>query len=93
MTHPMQTERETRTREIIADFARLNIRPGFEGESIPLGTAQTRPELADLVEGQRVVLVEPGNLRADGVIAIRVAADVRYYYGVIVGPVMDDPAA
>lgn len=91
MTHPTQTERESCTREVVADFARLNKRPGFDGESIPLGTAQTRPELSDLAEGQRVLLVEPGNLRAEGVIVIRLAAGVRYYYGVIDGPVMDDP--
>ncbi len=38
--------------EVIADFARLNRHPGFEGESIPLGTGQTRPELGAFADGQ-----------------------------------------
>jgi hypothetical protein len=78
--------------EVVADFARLNRRPGFEGESIPLGTDQTRPELGAFADGQRVLLIEPGNLKAEGTIAIRVVDGVRYYYGVIVGPVLDDAA-
>lgn len=79
-------------REIVADFARLNQRPEFAGESIPLGTERARPELREFTDGQRVLLVEPGNLRAEGTITIRVVDGVPYYYGVVTGPIVDDAA-
>lgn len=79
-------------REVIADFARLNQRPEFAGESIPLGTERIRPELGEFSDGQRVLLVEPGNLRAEGMITIRVVDGVRYYYGVVTGSIVDDAA-
>jgi hypothetical protein len=49
---------ETRERrEVFADIARLEERPGLR-LSIPLGREDVTPELAELSEGERVLLVE-----------------------------------
>lgn len=80
---------ETR-QAIVADFARLNPRAGFAGEAIPLGSERSRPALLQYHDGQQVALVEPGSVRADGEIAIRVVDGIRYYYGVVTGPVQED---
>jgi hypothetical protein len=78
---------------IVADFARLNPREGFSGEAIPLGSEHSRPGLLQYHDGQHVLLVEPGNLRAEGEIAIRVVNGIRYFYGVVTGPVQEDTQA
>jgi hypothetical protein len=36
-----------------------------------------------LTDGERVLLVEPGNLYAEGVAQVQVEGDYRWWYGVI----------
>jgi hypothetical protein len=55
-------------REIFADFARLQARPDL-GLSVLLGREDRNPELAGLVVGERMLLVEPGDLHAVGIAA------------------------
>jgi hypothetical protein len=69
-------------RHLFADFARLGERPGL-GLSIPLGRVDRSPELAKLTDGEHVLLVEPGNLYAEGVAQTHVEGDDRWWYGVI----------
>jgi hypothetical protein len=69
-------------RHLFADFARLGERPGL-GLSIPLGRVDRSPELANLKDGERVLLVEPGNLYAEGVAQAQLEGDSRWWYGVI----------
>ena len=69
-------------RHLFADFARLGERPGL-GLSIPLGRVDRSPELAKLTDGEHVLLVEPGNLYAEGIAQAQVEGDYRWWYGVI----------
>ena len=68
--------------EVFADFARLEERPGL-GLSVPLGREDRAPALAQLADGQRVLLVEPDNLRAEGVARHVDSGGYRYWFGVL----------
>ena len=48
-----------------------------------MGTDDRKPYLRELHEGQRVCLVEWGNLWAEGTVHIVESGGHRYYYGVI----------
>lgn len=78
---------------VVADFARLNERVNIDPHkrSIPLGTAKSRSELADLQDKQQVILIKRGNLKAEGHIVLYQQNDVPYYYGVVDGPIEDIP--
>jgi len=71
-------------REIFADFARLEERPGL-GLSVPLGREDRWPELARLAEGERVLLVEPDNLWAEGQVKSVESDGYRYWFGILDG--------
>lgn len=68
--------------EVFADFARLEERPGL-GLSVPLGREDRTPALAHLTDGQRVLLVEPDNLRAEGIARHVDSGGYRYWFGVL----------
>jgi hypothetical protein len=55
-------------REVFADFARLQDRPDL-GLSVLLGREDRNPELSGLATGERILLVEPGDLYAMGTAA------------------------
>jgi len=77
-------------RELIAEFASLQPRPGIvAGEVLLLGREDKRPELRELREHEQVVLIDPGNLRAIGIVVSRQYPDGRYWFGVIRGDVED----
>jgi hypothetical protein len=69
-------------REVFADFARLEERPGI-GLSVPLGREDRTPELAQLREGERVLLVEPDNLCAEGTVKLVDSGGYRYWFGIL----------
>jgi hypothetical protein len=69
-------------RQVFADFARLEERPGL-GLSVPLGREDRTPELARLQEGERVLLVEPDNLRAEGTVKHVDSGGYRYWFGIL----------
>lgn len=75
--------------EVIADFMdlRMNTHVDTTRESILLGTVDLKPELSALREGQHVLLIEYGSLRAPGHIALYRQDGVTYYYGVVDGPI------
>lgn len=70
------------SREILADFARLEERPDL-GLSVPLGREDRLPELAGLAEGERVLLVEPDNLWAEGWVKSVESGGYRYWFGIL----------
>lgn len=69
-------------RQVFADFARLEERPGL-GLSIPLGREDRTPDLRQLSEGQRVLLVEPDNLGAEGIARSVESGGYRYWFGIL----------
>jgi hypothetical protein len=77
-------------RQIIADFSRLEERPGL-GLSIVLGSETTRPELHDLQEEEEVLLIEPENVEAKGVVRHEDTSEQRFWFGVLTGPIEDSP--
>ena len=77
-------------RQLFADFARLEERPGL-GLSVPLGRVDLSPELAELTDGERVLLVEPGDLYAPAIVRPVEAAGLHFWYAVLEGrPVIHD---
>jgi hypothetical protein len=68
--------------QLFADFARLAERPGL-GLSVIIGREDRRPELAELRPGEHVLLVEAGNLYAEGVAQPREQDGYRWWYGII----------
>ena len=78
------TKQQTRGEypEVFADFARLEERPGL-GLSVPLGREDRTPTLAALTDGERVLLIEPDNLMAEGVAQSLMSGGYRYWYGVL----------
>lgn len=68
--------------EVFADFARLEDRPGL-GLSVPLGREDRTPSLAQLTDGQRLLLVEPDNLLAAGTARHVDSGGYRYWFGVL----------
>jgi hypothetical protein len=84
MTQQMEKQTPSDLPEVFADFARLGARPeDGMGLSVPMGTDDLQPDLRGLREGQRVALVEWGNLWAEGTVHIVESGGHRYYYGVI----------
>lgn len=69
-------------RKVFADFARLQERPDL-GLSVLLGREDRNSELAGLIEGERMLLVEPGDLYAVGAAACIESGGYRYWYGVL----------
>jgi hypothetical protein len=69
-------------RQVFADFARLEERPGL-GLSVPLGREDRTPELKDLYVGERVLLVEPDNLCAQGKVRPVDSGGHRYWFGIL----------
>lgn len=69
-------------RQVFADFARLEERPGL-GLSVPLGRQDRTPDLAKLREGERVLLVEPDNLCAEGTVKPVDSGGYRYWFGIL----------
>jgi hypothetical protein len=77
-------------RELIAEFASLQPRPEIAaGEILLLGREDKRPELRVLRENEQVVLTDPGNLRAIGIVVSRQYPDGQYWFGVVRGKVED----
>lgn len=71
-------------RQVFADFARLWERPDFGlGLAVPLGREDYSPELAELKDGENVLLVMPGELYAEGVARLIEAHGARWWFGVI----------
>ena len=79
-------------RHLIADFNRLEERPGL-GLSIVLGSETTRPELRELTEAEAVLLIEPENVEALGIVWHEDTAEQRFWYGILTGPIQDAPSA
>ncbi len=71
-------------RQVFADFARLEERPDL-GLSIPLGREDRTPKLAELTEGERVLLIEPDNLCAEGTVKPIDSGGYRYWFGILDG--------
>ncbi len=69
-------------REVFANFARLEDRPGL-GLRVPLGREDLTSDLAELREGERVVLIEPDYLSAEGTVKLVERDDLRYWLGLL----------
>jgi hypothetical protein len=69
-------------REVFADFNRLEDRPGI-GLSVLLGPEDVDPDLMALCDGERILMVEPENLSAEGIAHSVESAGRRYWYGVL----------
>lgn len=69
-------------REVFADFNRLEDRPGI-GLSVLLGPADVDPDLEALCEGDRILMVEPESLSAEGTAHSVESGGRRYWYGVL----------
>jgi len=69
-------------RQLFADFARLEERPDL-GLSMPLGRVDLSPELAELQDGERVLLVEPGELYAPAIVRPLEAQGYHFWYAVL----------
>jgi len=71
-------------REVFADFMNMSIRPELGlGLSIPLGREDTHAELADLQDGEAIMLIEWDELQAPGVATFVERDGVRYWYGLV----------
>jgi hypothetical protein len=71
-------------REVFADFARLGERPDLSlGLAIPLGREDYSPALDELKDGERLMLVMPGELYAPGIARSIDSQGKRYWFGVI----------
>lgn len=76
-------------REVFADFAKVADRPGI-GYSVYLGTDASLAHIAPaLVDGEQVLLKEPENLEANGVIVSREKQGIRQWFGIIIGAIRD----
>lgn len=78
-------------RYILADFSRLEDRPEW-GWSIVLGSEKTRPDLQDLTDEDPVILIEPENLVAPGIVRHADIEGQRFWFGILTGPITDAPA-
>ncbi len=67
---------------VFTDFARLEDRPGL-GLSVLLGREDRTPSLAELTDGEPIIMVEPDNLMAQGVAQSLMSGGYRYWYGVL----------
>ena len=69
-------------RTLFADFMDLLERPGL-GLSVPLGTEDVVPDLSELHPGERVLLVQPDELRAEATVQPVEAHGRRCWYGIM----------
>ena len=69
-------------REVRADYNDLSHRPalGLDGETLPLGTEDIFPELANLQDGETLLVIEPGEVVGEGEAVHRDANGKRYWY-------------
>jgi hypothetical protein len=71
-------------REVCADFMTMSTRPELGlGLSIPLGSVDTHPELANLQDGDPVLLVEAGERQAPGIAKLVERDGIRSWYGLV----------
>lgn len=82
-------------RKVFGDFARLSRYPevGLDDTAIPLGSESHHPALATLREGERVLVVEWGELRAEATVTVREAHGDRWWYAHELGEIEDDVPA
>lgn len=75
-------------RSIFADFSDLahHTRPGERGPRVPLGFEGADADLTGLREGENVLLVEPGEIEAPGIVISEQTPEGRYWYGVVTAP-------
>jgi hypothetical protein len=78
-------------REVFADFSVIEPRPeyGLSDDAIVLGTERRRPELAELRDGERLLLVEWGELCAEASVTYRDINGERYWFGHELGKIRD----
>jgi hypothetical protein len=69
-------------RTVDGDFNRLRAKPGL-GLTVFLGTEDRHPELASLTPGERVLIVEPGEVWAEGTAQVIEEHGHRWWYGVL----------
>ncbi len=69
-------------RKVFADFNRLEERPGI-GLSVLLGPEDVDPDLEALNEGDRILMIEPESLAAEGMAHCVVSGGRRYWYGLL----------
>jgi hypothetical protein len=69
-------------REVFSDFMVLDDRP--DGTiRVPLGAESSASDLAGLSDGEAVLLVYPGNLRAPAIVQSEAPQGERYWFGTI----------
>lgn len=69
-------------RTVNGDFSRLDLLPGL-GLTVFLGTEDHWPELAGLTPGERVLIIEPGEVYAEGTAQVIEERGRRWWYGVL----------
>jgi hypothetical protein len=69
-------------RAVDGDFNRLDMTPGL-GFTVFLGTQSRHPELATLTPGERILIVEPGQVWAEGTAQVIEERGERWWYGVL----------
>ena len=69
-------------RTVQGDFSRLRTKSGL-GLTVFLGAEDRRPELASLTPGEHVLVVEPGEVYAEGIAQVVDENGVRWWYGVL----------
>lgn len=69
-------------RTVQGDFSRLRMKPGL-GLTVFLGTEEHHPELASLTPGAHVLVIEPGEVYAEGIAQVVEENGVRWWYGVL----------
>lgn len=69
-------------RTVNGDFSRLDLLPGL-GLTVFLGTEDRWPELAGLTPGERVLIVEPGEVYAEGTAQVIEERGKRWWYGAL----------
>lgn len=69
-------------RTVDGDFSRLRTKPGL-GLTVFLGTEGRHPELASLTPGERILIVEPGEVYAEGTAHVVEERGHRWWYGIL----------
>src|SRR5512147_438861 len=81
-------------RKVFGDFARLHRGPRPEYDlpdaSIPLGSERSNPALKLLREGERVLVVEWGELRAEATVVSHESHGTRWWHAYELGEIEDD---
>lgn len=84
-------------RSIFADFSDLahHTLPGERGPRVPLGFEGTDADLMGLLEGEEVLLVEPGEVEAPGIVISELTPEGCYWYGIVTAPwrLLEDSSA